>query len=142
MLADYFLAGQPFESPSLETFAKTFQSLPRLRELNLNIIPSFYDYGILYREEPDKMLQFLFSGMCEFALCLAICDRFNANHKRLHEGDLRKLGDIVVWLDFAPYVENDGGSFIQSFQDWVVWKDKRDRTPQQWQMDQEKGRKS
>jgi hypothetical protein len=90
-VAAHLFTSEPPQSVGLDSFVAMIQSLPRLRELTLDMIPSFRDNNVLWRDEPNKFLQFLFSGMREFALYLAMYDRLNANHMRLQVGELEYL---------------------------------------------------
>jgi hypothetical protein len=108
-----------------------------LRQVTIKMIPSFQASYRLWQEEPDKFLQFACSGIREFSLYLFMYERLNANHTRLHKGTPRKFGDAIVWLDFPPYLDNDGGSEIQDFKGWLQWREQTARETRRYieQMD-------
>jgi hypothetical protein len=136
-LQDYLLHGKPLVSPGFDEFVRILRSLQRLRQVTIKMIPSFQASYRLWQEEPDKFLQFACSGIREFSLYLFMYERLNANHTRLHKGTPRKFGDAIVWLDFPPYLDNDGGSEIQDFKGWLQWREKTARETRRYieQMD-------
>jgi hypothetical protein len=70
---------------------------------------------VFWRDEPDKFLQFVFSGKQEFALFLLMYELLNANYARLHLGDTIKRDDSIVCMDFSPYIERNSGLQMLSY---------------------------
>jgi hypothetical protein len=97
-----FLRGGELNTPHFERFATALESHPQLQSVSIKLIPSIREsYGLFaYLLEPF--------GIRERALYPKLYKRLNANYSRHRVGEPRKLGGVVVWLEFPTYLDHEG----------------------------------
>jgi hypothetical protein len=97
-----FLQGGELNTPHFETSATALESLPQLPSISIKLIPSIQvSYSLFaYLLEPF--------GIRERALYSKLYKRLNANDSRHRVGEPRKLGGVVVWLEFPTYLDHEG----------------------------------
>lgn len=87
-LKDLFFRGQPLKSEGLNSFQKTLQSLPNLRNADLDVPPlaRFYEISHVEEDELPSFLQFAFTGKQHAKLWLMTLKILNATKLQLADG--------------------------------------------------------
>jgi hypothetical protein len=126
MLEGHLLHGQAFRSTGIANFITMLQSLPNLRKVDLELVGSWLrEYG-LFRHEPDKFLQYAFSGAREQFLWTKLANALQSDQLHTHR-EAQKLGNIEVLVAFPSAQSQkkaiDFEGDVQGYSAWLNWRD-------------------